>query len=226
MLVLQSLGEGDIAAVPARAAAIRHVLEDRYDKLFLSLGQSARLEEWRLTGVARPAACLGQGFRWRQPLVSAYLSWAVEYVQHRAEATNNGLDLADFDEKIATLLGDINTECFSILYPEPQGRREQRATFTTHAVALRMKLLVPPTRLSDQQRDLLAFELDSAMRRAVADFSAIVEARSRQGGSPDDVFASLVRGSRPDRDLANARDVLRTLRGLRPNPATAAESNP
>jgi hypothetical protein len=216
-----SSGEHGAETLPSQNAQ-HFIVYELFPTIFSYLEESMKLEIWRTTNRPRDA-CLAPRYRWRQPLVISYLSFAKDYLDLILSGRGGlrELDLTDLD--LAKLLAEVNIDCF----PEYGGtlavRQGDRAGYTLTAVAARLNYLRrliaerTPIRLTEGERTREILELDSLLLRSEEDIREYDRyVRSSCDHEPDHALciAFDVPGSMLSIRLRHARLLLEELRRL------------
>ena len=210
---LQSLAEssGDgtgSAAIPSEAL-LKLILE-RFGHVFHQIGENGSLSAWRAKS-SGAAECREPLQRWRQPLIAAYLSTVVAYLDRRNLNFASPSDFEPRDIELAELLSEVNVECFIEIINNPALRLLQRAVFTNTSVAMQLNSLVEsePRRISRSQADLLSFHLGFLLRRAEQDASDGFARRESEVCGERDREICLLRTQEPIRETRRHINQLR-----------------
>jgi len=210
---LQSLAEssGDgtgSAAIPSEAL-LKLILE-RFGHVFHQIGENGSLSAWRAKS-SGAAECREPLQRWRQPLIAAYLSTVVAYLDRRNLNFASPSDFEPRDIELAELLSEVNMECFMEIINNPALRMLQRAVFTNTSVAMQLNSLVEsePRRISRSQADLLSFHLGFLLRRAEQDASDGFARRESEVCGERDREICLLRTQEPIRETRRHINQLR-----------------
>jgi hypothetical protein len=163
-------GEEPSGIAATSEGTLRLVLE-RFAATFRLIGETGGFAAWRRSAPA--GGCTAGSQRWRQPLVASYLSHVNSYLELRNRQFVDPRDVTPEDIRLAELLAEIDTECFSDINRLPE-RLLDSAGFAITSAAMRMNLLstAEPRRLSQAEAERLRTALDLQLRRAEADMLA------------------------------------------------------